>query len=61
MGIEQQEEGGVYLHICKFALEEGVCFQQQAIQLWISSDQNISVFIDQRQDILTFHSTTHCR
>ena len=45
MGIEQQEEEeGVYLHICKFALE-GVCFQQQVVQLWISSDQNIIMFI----------------
>ena len=60
MGIEQQE--GVYLHICKFALEEGVCFQQQAIQLWISSDQNISLFIYQCQDVLQISSrfTAQC-
>ena len=67
MGIEQQEEEeGVYLYICRFALEEGVCFQQQAIQLWISSDQNISVFIcksasGRSASQHTFHSTLHCR
>ena len=59
MGIEQQEEEeGVYLYICRFALEEGVCFQQQAIQLWISSDQNISVFICRSTSSFADHATS---